>query len=1281
MFGSQARDQHFLSWNPWNFGGEPLGATSNMGQLNPLAWPFLFLPGWFAPAMVKLAGMASALGFTYLFCRRLGTDRVPAVLGAVVYAGSGFIIMWNNWPQADVASLIPALFWATERFLQKRTASSAVPIALALAALLLAMFPAVVGYTVTVLAGYVAFRLGTALWTARRHPSYASAVEPPSAAPAPVVAEPAVVGSAAGEPVAAAGAPDAVSALVGAPRAVDPATRPVPVEAPDPGGLGWKQTLVAGIGAGAALAAGALLVAVVLLPFGARLSSSALDREQTPDSNLGAATLVTAAAPGVFGLSSDGVNYNGPSRNQVESISYIGVVGLLLAVGAVALPRVRRAPPGATMGLAVTTVFMGIATYGGGPVLEFLQRFPVYDTNFIGRARSILGLTIAALAALGLQALIERGKLERVRSLRPLDVVRLVGVAAVAGWFTVWVYRTGRDFAEGHDRAKAFADSLPSAQVIGLVALAVIALLLVGRGPGRHLLATGLVVLAAVQGLILSVPLLPNESRDTLYPETASLVFLREHQGSDRVVPEKYTLFANATMLQGIRSITGHGFHAPTWKDMLNVASPGAFSSSPTLAQLSGDPLYVASPIYDRMGARWFAGMPNSDPFGTRETLTLDRADCGQMADARVVSTYADMSYGLWGVPYLPGQEAPTPPGSATSGTVEAAPVSPPAGTAAAAPAPSTGASGTGASASGPAGLAGIVPEGNVVARLRVPGENGLNGIVVRLCQTVILPQGSAFHVTAVAGNVTATGILPIRGGVTYRDLALPVAGGDLAGDAPIDVTVTLQNPDGGGAHLAAGPGGGIAADLIRPGDDGLRLAYAGDLRIYERMNALPRVHWAGRSEVVRDAPERVDMLASGKVPDDTVVLSSGEPGGSGLGGTVSVDDATNHTSIDVDAEGDGYVVIADGIQNDWVATLDGKPAELVDADHAGVAVEVPAGRHRIEVNYRPRGQKAGAFLSGVTALGLLVVGLVSLALQFRRRRRAAAAPVGGPGPDGDGDGPGASAAADLGERVTVIAPPTPASPPPPLTVPAPPPDGPTAAPTGPSPPPAPVLPAPDAPAPDGSSPTGPSPDGPSAVPTGAVAAPALVDPSPDASSPTALRPAARAPSPRPGGPHPGRPDRIPAARRPVPRRPAPRRPGSGPRRPVPRRLVPRRPGSGPRRPVPRRLVPHAPRRQPERRPHGRRPGSRPRGPVPRRLVPHGPGGPRPRRPDRIPARRTGPRHPAARRPLPGRPAARRPGIGRSDDGARGLGAWGSGTHDPDDGRARRRPGQRRLRA
>ena len=509
--------------------------------------------------MVKLAGMASALGFTYLFCRRLGTDRVPAVLGAVVYTGSGFIIMWNNWPQADVASLIPALFWATERFLQKRTASSAVPIALALAVLLLAMFPAVVGYTVTVLAGYVAFRLGAALWTARRRP------------PEPLVAAPAAAAISASSTVSGAGPVPAVAEPAEEPGSVGPGRARVgrggrsgrPELEADAGRRHRRRRRAGSRGSARRRRAVALRRPPVVERPRPRADARLQPQRRDPRHR--------GSARGVRPL---------VRRGQLQRpVAQPDRVDLLrrrrrpaAGRGGRRPPRVRRAPPGTTVGLAVTTVFMGIATFGGGPVLELLQRFPVYDTNFIGRARSILGLTIAALAALGLQALIERGKVERVRSLRPLDVVRLVVVAAAAGWFTVWAYRTGQEFAEGHDRANAFADSMPPAQVIGLVALVVIAVLLVGRGPGRHLLATGLVVLATVQGLILAVPLLPNESRDTLYPETASLVFLREHQGSDRVVPEKYTLFANATMLQGIRSITGtastprRGRTCSTWR-------------------------------------------------------------------------------------------------------------------------------------------------------------------------------------------------------------------------------------------------------------------------------------------------------------------------------------------------------------------------------------------------------------------------------------------------------------------------------------------------------------------------------------------------------------------------------------------------------------------------------------------------------------------------------------------------------------------------------------------
>jgi uncharacterized membrane protein YfhO len=53
------------------------------------------------------------------------------------------------------------------------------------------------------------------------------------------------------------------------------------------------------------------------------------------------------------------------------------------------------------------------------------------------------------------------------------------------------------------------------------------------------------------------------------------------------------------------------------------------------------------------------------------------------------------------------------------------------------------------------------------------------------------------------------------------------------------------------------------------------------------------------------------------------------------------------------------------------VASVDGVAADLVDADHAGVAVEVPEGRHVVEVRYRPRGQRLGIVISLLTLLAL----------------------------------------------------------------------------------------------------------------------------------------------------------------------------------------------------------------------------------------------------------------------------------------------------------------------
>jgi len=835
-FGAATREGTFDAWNPWIAGGQ---SATNSGQLNPIAWPFIVLPRWFAPAMVKLLGMAAAIGFTYLFCRRLRLDRVPAILAGLAYAGSGFMVMWTNWPHPDVAAVIPGLFWATERFIQRRTVAAAVPIALALGAMLLGSFPAIVGYAVYLVLLYAAVRL----LAEHRHD------------------------------------------------------------------LRRGLLLAGGIGAG--LVAGLMLVAFEVLPFVARLGDTNYDyRGQTADSNLRLVTLLTAVVPGGLGLSSRGQPYVGP-YNQVEGLSFIGVTTVVLALVAFALGAPRRTPRGAFPALAWSTLVLGIATYAGGPILGLLVKLPVFSNNFIGRARSVLGLTVGVLAAFGLQALIDRtDPLTRRQWLRVGAVA--AGAAAVSGVVALRSYHLLKDV--GYASVARHAIVLPA--LVGLVVVAGLVALWRGGDRLRPLAVAVLPVALVVEALALALPLLPNESRDTVYPDEPATEFLQENLGEDRVAVEGLTYLGNAGSFWDVRIPTGHAFYTREWKDLIAAVDPLAFRASPTFPFLAGDPDVVTAPGLDRMGVTWFATTPELPPYGSQVPATLGEASCGGTG----------------------GRAAPHR-SSQTSG----------------------------------------------VSHATISGQEGLRGVVVRVCEDTVLPRDATAVVTAQSGSRSVIGRTPLPPAVAAGDLVLAVPGDELAGGPDIDLTVALS--DAGDVQLdLATASQGLAVDPIRPDQDGLQLAYADDLRIYRRTTGLPRIHWAGRAEVVPDRSERIERVASPELPDDTVVLSSGDPS-TGAVSSAEVDVVTDdpeRLEIRVDADGDGHLVVADAIQNDWVATVDGEAVDLLDADHAVVAVAVPSGQHEVVLRYEPRGRRLGLVLSAI-ALVALTVATVSSVPRVRR--------------------------------------------------------------------------------------------------------------------------------------------------------------------------------------------------------------------------------------------------------------------------------------------------------
>jgi hypothetical protein len=157
---------------------------------------------------------------------------------------------------------------------------------------------------------------------------------------------------------------------------------------------------------------------------------------------------------------------------------------------------------------------------------------------------------------------------------------------------------------------------------------------------------------------------------------------------------------------------------------------------------------------------------------------------------------------------------------------------------------------------------------------------------------------------------------------------------------------------------------------------------------VYQRLGALPRIRWASSSEVVEDADERVRALTSG-IPDDKVLIEDLDaPAADGGGAEVTpLSDVPEKIAAQVDAEGAGYLVVADALVRDgWTATVDGEEADLVLGNHALASVWVPAGDHRVELTYTAPGLRSG------TAVSVVSVGVACMLLLVpaaRRRRRA----------------------------------------------------------------------------------------------------------------------------------------------------------------------------------------------------------------------------------------------------------------------------------------------------
>jgi Bacterial membrane protein YfhO len=914
---SQLFAGHLADWQSVVAGGSPLAGVPDLGLLNPLALPYWIMPLWLAPAFVMLLQILVAAGGTFLFLRQFRVSRAAGILAGLIFATSGFLVEWTNWPQARVAAFIPALFWSIERLVQRRRWRDTVLIALVVASMLLGGFPAVTGYALYMGAAYLLVRVVTLQRTELR----------------------------------AAG----------------------------------RTVLLAASG----LVIGALLSMVQLLPFAYFYAHSALGyRAAEGTGGLPLSGLLTVFAPNAYGLCVFPQTARGGS-NSVELVAYVGAAALLLGVAGAAFgfarwragggddgtgdggaggdgvarsgaEREARSADGRAAGwddgrveanrfgvrgfFVVASVVIILLGWASPTLRSIVSSLPVFAGNFIGRIRSVLGFALAVLAGIGFDWLVTRRRSGPATDPAPElapdptpDPAAELTPAPAPGPVTGQPARGGRRLRHRAWVALVVAATVATAVIVvrqahqgafrgGYVqplrnALIVPAILLVlaavaaliGRVDRPHLKNAAFVViplLVAGQAAQYVHAVHPGDNKANFYPDTPTHQFLAAHLGQYRFSASSRTMYTPTALYYNLRTPTGHEFQEPAWKDLLEAVDPKVMNT-PTFSDFTN--LTSANvgdqPILDLMGVKYFVSPPSD----------------------------------------VAGQVAPLP---APDGSR-----------------PAETAPGCGLPGGGIRGVAFVVAH-TVTASNPTAGLT-LN-VVVRDGDQV-LESGRYMGASVTGGSEVVVGVagegLPAGG---HPTVTMSVSGAV----QPLDLATT---------------GGAVECEPVRPEADGLRLVFADSGSVvYQRLTAEPRIRWASSDTVVRSGSAQVAALQV-VAPADRVVLDQPGPTAAGRPAAVSVGtDQDDRISVQVDAQGGGYLVVADALQQPgWSATVDGHQVVLVPAEHAMVAVYVPAGHHAVALSYSTPAQTPGLVLSLVGVVLLLMVAAPpGYAARFRRRGR-----------------------------------------------------------------------------------------------------------------------------------------------------------------------------------------------------------------------------------------------------------------------------------------------------
>ena len=286
---------------------------------------------------------------------------------------------------------------------------------------------------------------------------------------------------------------------------------------------------------------------------------------------------------------------------------------------------------------------------------------------------------------------------------------------------------------------------------------------------------------------------------------------------------------------------------------------------------------------------------------------------------------------------------------------------------------------------------------------LPVNAPGGLPVLLGTVGMAVDLPSASGYEpvlpatVTklsrVIAGEPVESALSTVTPRTFLPNFASSVVRTDLLGRAGI--AAVMGPPNLAGAE-------GWAPDALA--SRGLRQTYAGsDATVYEVLGRPPRATVVTDAVWARSSAEALRRFVDPSFDGRRQVVLEGRPSrrppgssptpGPAVAGVEWRVDRPDEIRLAVTAPEPGWLVLLDGWDAGWSATVNGRTTDVARANYNFRAVAVPAGSSTVTFSYRPRSVVVGIWISALSMglIGALVVRWWAEGRRIERRRAAAA--------------------------------------------------------------------------------------------------------------------------------------------------------------------------------------------------------------------------------------------------------------------------------------------------